>query len=99
IDNKKGEIHYQVQVLPRIEGGKVITSTNSLKISHADAATVYISIATNFINYKDLSGDASKKASGFLKEALNKTYPAAKSDQIARYQKYFDRVSLDLGTT
>ncbi len=98
-DNKKGKVHYQVQVYPKIEGGAIRATDSSLKIRKANKATVYLSIATNFINYKDLSGNASEKASGFLEKALNKDYILAKEDQITCYRKYFDRVSLDLGTT
>lgn len=99
IDNKTGKVHYQVQVFPRTESGKITATDTSLKITKANAATIYISIATNFINYKDISGNAAEKASQYMNAALKKNYNAAKAAHIETYKKYFDRVSLNLGVT
>lgn len=99
IANKAGKVHYQIQTFSKIEGGKVTATDSSLKIIKANAATVYVSIATNFINYKDISGNEIKKATQYLNSALKKDYKTAKTTHIATYKKYFDRVSLDLGVT
>jgi alpha-L-fucosidase 2 len=99
VDNKTGRVRYQVEVCPRIEKGTVISTDTSLIISKADEATIYISIATNFVNYKDISGNAAKKASGYIRAVLKKNYKEVKAAHIAAYKKYFDRVSLDLGVT
>lgn len=99
VDNKTGKVHYQVQIFPKIEGGKITSTDSSLKITKANAVTIYISIGTNFINYKNINGNASEKASKYLDAALKKNYNAAKTAHIAAYQKYFNRVSLRLGTT
>ena len=98
-DNKKGSVRYQVQVLPKIEGGKIIATHDKIQIAKANTVTLYISIGTNFVNYKDISGNEVQKASSFLGTAFKKTYSAAKAEHIAAYQKYFNRVSLDLGTS
>ncbi|MDR1517478.1 MAG: glycoside hydrolase family 95 protein [Dysgonamonadaceae bacterium] len=69
----------------------VVTNTNS--------ATIFISIATNFVDYKTLDGDEYQKAKDYLGEAVAKGYDQLKKEHIANYQRYFNRVSLDLGTT
>jgi alpha-L-fucosidase 2 len=61
--------------------------------------TIYIAIGTNFINYKDVSGNEVERAAGLLKAAINKGYDAIKTVHIDTYKKYFNRVSLDLGST
>jgi alpha-L-fucosidase 2 len=80
-------------------GGSVSASDTSLKVSNADVATIYISMASNFNNYKDISGNTDERINGYLRNALNKNYDQALKDHIADYQKYFGRVSLDLGIT
>ncbi len=57
------------------------------------------SIATNFVNYKDISANASERADNYLKAAVAEGYTKLKEVHIADYQKYFNRVSLDLGST
>src|SRR5690606_31788825 len=55
--------------------------------------------ATNFNTYKDISGNAEKRAAEYLNNAFPKSYGALLSEHVAAYQDYFNRVKLDLGTT
>lgn len=98
-DNKQGRVEFKVIVAPKTEGGKIVTNDSTVSVQGADAAILYISIGTNFKNYKDLTGNASLRAEQFLDEALSKSYEQLKADHIKAYQAYFNRVSLDLGTT
>ena len=63
------------------DGGKVSFTDNTLKVDNADSVTLYISSATNFINYKDISGNAYKKAVRYLNEAVKKDYVQAKEER------------------
>jgi alpha-L-fucosidase 2 len=99
VDNKKGKIKYQVEVLPKLEGGSIHEEHDAVQIKKANALTLYISIATNYINYHNISGDEAVKAKGYLQQAEKKSYAEIKAAHIAHYQKYFNRVSLDLGYT
>jgi len=84
-----------------MEGGLVTSNANtpSIEVSNANAATIVISSATNFVNYEDISGDAEAKAHAGLNDYLakNKDYETTLADHVARYQEQFGRVSLDLG--
>ncbi len=95
----KGAVQFEVKVKILTEGGTVTTSDSSLTVSEATSATIYISIATNYNNYQDISGNADARATAYLQQALPKSYKQLLSDHIADYQNYFNRVSLDLGTT
>ncbi|ALJ01492.1 alpha-L-fucosidase [Rufibacter tibetensis] len=99
VDNKKGKVRFQARVQPKVKGGKFTTTANSLQITGADEVLLYVSMGTNFRNYKDLSGDEEAKASGFLAKAVKKDYGKAKAAHTKNYQNYFNRVSLDLGIT
>jgi alpha-L-fucosidase 2 len=83
----------------KTEGGTVSATDTSLNVSGADAAFLFISIATNFNNYQDVSGDEEKRANDFLDKSSGKKYASILSAHIAGYQKYFKRVKLDLGNT
>ncbi len=71
----------------------------TIEVSDANAATIVISSATNFVNYNDISDDAEAKALAYITSYLNKekTYEATLSDHVACYKKQFERVTLELG--
>jgi alpha-L-fucosidase 2 len=81
------------------EGGTIISDGKQVTVTDADAVTIYISAATNFVNYKDVSADGMKRAEDYLNKAITIQYAKLLSDHTAAYQKYFNRVSLDLGVT
>jgi len=99
VDNKKGKVRFQARVQPKVKGGKFTSTANALQITGADEVILYVSMGTNFKTYKDISGDEAAKASQFLAKAIKKDYQKAREAHIQHYQKYFNRVSLDLGTT
>ncbi|MDR1497826.1 MAG: glycoside hydrolase family 95 protein [Puniceicoccales bacterium] len=82
-----------------IEGGKIETKENTQEITNADSATIYISIGTNFVNYKDISADADVRAKNWLAEAIQKGLPQLRAEHIQHYKRLFDRVHIDLGET
>ncbi|OUJ68619.1 glycoside hydrolase family 95 protein [Hymenobacter crusticola] len=98
-DNKVGKVKFQAHIVPKVEGGTVTATDSTLQITGATAATIYVSMGTNFKSYKDLGGDETAKAASYLPAALAKAYPATKAAHVASYRRYFDRVSLNLGST
>lgn len=99
LDNKKGKLQYQDQVAVQNTKGQVTQSDTSLKIRQADAVTLYISIGTNYNNYKDISGNPQTKAATLLRAAMAKGYTKIKQEHVSVYKKYFDRVSFHIGET
>ncbi|MFP5080976.1 glycosyl hydrolase family 95 catalytic domain-containing protein [Pedobacter sp. JCM 36344] len=98
-DGVKGAVKFNSIVQVNTEGGKINAIGNALQIVGANSANLLISIATNFNNYKDLTGDENKRAADYLARVGSKSYDILKKDHIAAYQKLFHRVSLDLGTS
>lgn len=98
-EGKKGKVRYQVRIVPKIEEGTVSAGDSLLKISNATSVTIYISIATNFVNYKNLSANPDERNTTTLKNVTGKSFDALKAAHTGVYKKYFDRVKLDLGTT
>lgn len=99
VDNKTGKVNFKTVAFPVLKGGKLTSTKDQLEISGADEVVIYVSIATNFKKYNDLSGNPDARVSEYLQSALNKKYDAELKAHIEKYQKYFKRVSLDLGTS
>ena len=89
-----GECHIQVKT-----DGKLKKNKQELEVQGATSATLYISAATNFVNYKDVSGNVSKRVAESLKKAVKKKYSEALNAHITAYKNQFERVSFTLPYT
>ena len=92
------EISYQIRTLIKSQDGKVDVSGKKIKVEGATVATLYISIGSNFIDYKTVGADYAAKASDILKKAIKKPYKSAIKKHTEIYNKQFDRFKLNLGT-
>lgn len=92
-----GAVHFKGITKMVLENGSLTTTNSSVEVKNADAVTIFISIATNFNNFLDISGNQKQRAQNFLKEATKKSYATLKKEHIAGFQKYFNRVAIDLG--
>lgn len=99
VDNKTGKINFKTVAIPVLKGGKLTSTKDKLDIANADEVIIYVSIATNFKKYNDLSGNPDTRVSEYLIKALSKKYNDELKAHVEKYQKYFKRVNLDLGTT
>ena len=95
----KGMVKFKSITRIKPEGGTLSTNDTTLTVKGANAATVYVAIATNFTNYKDLSGDENARAATYLNKAYPKSFAVILNPHITTYQKFFNRVKLDLGAT
>ncbi|MBL7969911.1 MAG: glycoside hydrolase family 95 protein [Prolixibacteraceae bacterium] len=74
-----------------ITDGTVKTGENQLSVSGAKTATLYLAAATNYINYKDVSGNPEQKVQETLAKVENKKFDRVYSAHLADYQKLFGR--------
>jgi len=95
----QGKVRFNALASLKTQGGTIGKEGNSIKIENADSAVIYVSIATNFVSYKDISGDEARLAESYLEKAYAKSFEKMKAAHIARYQKFFGRVRIDLGST
>ncbi|SDE96724.1 glycoside hydrolase family 95 protein [Chitinophaga filiformis] len=80
-------------------GGSVSTGDTAITVKNASSALIFISMATNYVNYHDLTADEVKRATAYLNTAVKKPYTTLLKEHIAAYQRYFNRVKIDLGTS
>lgn len=76
--------------------GTVSASGEMMTVADATQATLYVSAATNFVNYHDVSGDESRRAREILSRATAVPYDDAVKSHVAAYRSLFDRVTLTL---
>lgn len=95
----EGKVRFKALARIKAEGGTVSSTDSSLVVKNADAVTIYISIATNFNSYNDLGGDEAARANTLLSKAAAKSFDEIATSHIVAYQKYFNRVKLDLGSS
>jgi alpha-L-fucosidase 2 len=94
-----GQLKYEVKLKSVCEDGTMKIEGDYLEINNATSVTLYVVAATNFINYKDVSADEHARVENYLKGFQNKSYDDIKSSQVVGYQKYFNRVALQLPKT
>lgn len=95
----EGKVRFKGITRIKNEGGTLLANDTSLVVQHADAVTIYISIASNFNNYRDISGNESERASAHMNAAYPKSFDEILNAHVKAYKGYFDRVKLDLGVT
>ena len=77
--------------------GEVTDSEGNMKVSNATSATLYITAATNYVNYHDVSGNPTQKNIKTLATTSGKSYRRLAEDHLQKYQEQYNRVSLTLG--
>ena len=94
----KAGLTAECHVSIRIEGkdARISYPKAAIEVENADKVTIYISAATNFVNYKDISGDAAKKNKQILNQAEKIRFPELLKRHVAKYQEQYNRVSLTL---
>ncbi len=93
----KGKVRFMGRMAVQTNGGKVSGSNGNISVVGADEATIYIAIGTNVKSYKDITGDEVLQSRERLHGAMALGYEALKALHTQTYQKYYDRVKLDLG--
>jgi alpha-L-fucosidase 2 len=79
--------------------GEVKRGVDKLMVDDATTATLYITAATNFVNYKDVSGNPVKKNNETLASIKGKSYKQLLAAHAKKYQEQYNRVQLTLPKT
>lgn len=81
------------------KGGTIAAISDTvIGVEKSDEVLILVSLGTNFKNFRDVSGDSYKVAKTYL-DMFKKKYDLAYRNHVTEYSKYFNRVSLDLGST
>lgn len=88
------ECHASVRVEGKDAG--ISFADGTIIVQDATVATIFISAATNFVNYHDISGNATKKNKNRLNQAETMRFPQLLARHTAKYKEQYNRVSLTL---
>jgi alpha-L-fucosidase 2 len=94
-----GLLRYEARLLVKPEGGTMNVEDDLLSVGGADAVTIYVAAATNFVNYKDVSGDAGNRVEKCLAALDGKTYGQIRDTHVRDYRNLFARVAIHLPVT
>jgi len=92
-------IRFEARLLVKSDGGRQESRNGKIAVTGANSATLILSGATNFVNYKDVSGDPKQRNDATLSAVRGKGYDGLRSAHLADHQRLFRRVSLDLGSS
>ncbi len=95
----EGKIRYEARIKAVPEGGTMKIDGVDLIIENANAVTLYFAAATNFVNYKDVSADQHQRVDDVFLKLGQRTYQEILESAVTDYQKYFNRVKLELPVT
>jgi alpha-L-fucosidase 2 len=95
----EGKISYEARIKAVPEGGSISADNAKIYVKNADAVTLYFVAATNFVNYKNISGNEIKRVEDVLAKLESRDSEEIIEDAVTDYKSYFDRVTLSLPTT
>ena len=96
-ENLKGKVRFQGRMTVQTKGGQSSQADGQLSVKAADEATLYVTVGTNVVNYKDITGNEEAQSRQRLHDAVAKGYEQLKQQHEDLYHQYYDRVRIDLG--
>jgi alpha-L-fucosidase 2 len=94
-----GAIKFDAQLQVTAGGGRTGVVDGVVTVTGADSATLVLTAATNYVNFRDVSGRPAEKNTAVLAAASARSAGRLRAAHVADHQALFRRVSLDLGTS
>ena len=88
---------FQTDVVAIPEKGKLEATDSSLVVTGANSVTFVLTIATDFVNYKDISGDPAARCDDILAAVRGKRYEQFKETHLKDFSGLMGRVHLTVG--
>ena len=95
----RGQLRYvsRLKAVPR--GGEMTVDDDRLVIRGADEVTLMVAAATNFVSYKNVSGDPDARVTSVLSAISGTSFDRIKAAHVGEHQRLFRRVSVRFGST
>ncbi|HWK99674.1 MAG TPA: glycoside hydrolase family 95 protein [Parapedobacter sp.] len=94
-----GQIHYESRLQAVPEGGRMWVDGVDLHVGGADAVTLYVAAATNFVNYHDVSADQAARVADYFAGIDGKSFATIRDAHKADHEAFFGRVDIQLPAT
>lgn len=92
----EGKIRYEARLRVLNEGGTLTQSAQKIKVEKANAVTLVLVAGTNFIHYKDVSGDVDALLNAMEAKWANIPFENIRKRAMEDHQQLFNRVSISL---
>ena len=76
--------------------GRLDNTPDMVVVNGATEATIYITAATNYVNYHDISGNPTERTLAAMATVSGKSYKELLARHLKKYQEQYKRVSLTL---
>ena len=96
-EKRKNKVRFQGRMRIETKGGRQFSRDGYISVNNADEAIIYVAIASNFVNYQDISADEKARTRRHIDQALEKGCKAMWQSHVERYQAQADRNTLWLG--
>ena len=90
-------IRFEVAMTAGVDGGKITATTNSLRVTKADAVTLLLTTSTSHINYHDISGDPIAQCAKTLANCADKNNATLRRRHEEDFRGLMGRVHLRIG--
>ena len=94
-----GGIRFESIAKIEAPGGSVSATTDAVQVTNADQLLIRLVAATNFTNFRDISGDPTARAAKLLANAGGKSWDKLLAVHLADHQALFRRMDIDLGNS
>ena len=91
-----GRVMYEAWAKVVPEGGRVSLEGDAVTVVDADAATILVPAATNFVSYKDLGADPAARVAAALNACAGKPYAELRDRHVTEHRRLFRRLALTL---
>ncbi len=95
----ESKLTFEARLKVKNEGGRLVHNDKTIEIVKARSVTIILVAATNFVDYKTITANPSELCQDALTQLKSKSYKDLKSEHVRDYQKLFNRVKLDLGSS
>lgn len=94
---KDGVLHGESWLKVSVKKGRVTVGDSTLTVQDADEATLYLTAATSYKNYKDVSGNPAALCAQLTARLKGLSYEGIRGAHIKDYLQYFNTFDIDLG--
>jgi len=95
-----GTTRFEARLVARVTGGTAkFTDKGTIDITEAETVTLILVGASSFVNFRDNSGDPSRRNDVILENLSESSYETLRAAHVKDYQDLFQRVQLHLGSS
>jgi alpha-L-fucosidase 2 len=95
----KGQLRFEARLEAVAAGGTMRVVDDTLVVDGANAVTLLVAAATNFVSYKDVSANPAARVDAVLAGVLPKSVAALRDAHLAEHRRLFRRAVIELPVT